>query len=121
MLGIILQQGLYSFPGIVPNLIVLCRIYTQQIKQAAGKINLPDLTDLDAGQANEWAEKSVELDKRFWNLHTLARAQFAAGSHKTAINTAMESKEMSEKAGYEPYLKMNVELIEKIEKAMNNK
>ena len=74
--------------------------------------------NIDAEMALEWAKQSVEMDKRFWNVHTLARAYHANGQLKQAIVTANESKMMAEKADYETYVNMNVKLINKIEAEM---
>lgn len=58
-----------------------------------------------------WAEKGVEMDKKYWNLHTLARAQAANGLTKQAVATAEESMKMAQEAKNEAYVKMNRDLI----------
>lgn len=65
----------------------------------------------DAAQALEWAEKSVGIEQKFWNLHTLARAKAANGDYKAAISTAEQSLEAAKEAGYDSYIKMNEEKI----------
>lgn len=72
--------------------------------------------DMDAKQAVEWAEKSVEIKETFWNVYTLSLAYAAAGDSKKAIKTAEKSLKMSEEAEYAPYVKMNQENIEKWKK-----
>ncbi|HNU56557.1 MAG TPA: DUF2911 domain-containing protein [Flavobacteriales bacterium] len=67
-------------------------------------------------EALGWAEKSVEMDKKFWHMHTLARAQAANGMTKEAITTANESMAMAQEAKNEAYVKMNRELIESLSK-----
>ncbi len=61
--------------------------------------------------ALQWAQKSVEQEKRFWNVHTLALAQAANGKYAEAIVTAEESKRMAQEEKYEAYVKMNDEKI----------
>lgn len=67
-------------------------------------------------EALGWAQKSVEMDKKFWHMHTLARAQAANGMTKEAITTANESMAMAQEAKNEAYVKMNRELIESLSK-----
>lgn len=67
-------------------------------------------------EALGWAQKSVEMDKKFWTLHTLARAQAANGMPKEAIATADESMKLAQEAKNEAYVKMNRELIERVGK-----
>lgn len=62
-------------------------------------------------EALEWAQQSVTMDKKFWNMHTLARAQAANGMTKEARVTAEESMKMAQEAKNEAYVKMNRELI----------
>lgn len=66
---------------------------------------------LQLEEALVWAQKSVDLDKRFWNLHNLALAQAANGRFKEAIATAEESKRMAQEAKYDAYVKMNDDKI----------
>lgn len=67
-------------------------------------------------EALGWAQKSVAMDKKFWHMHTLARAQAANGLAKDAIATAEESMKMAQEAKNEAYVKMNRELIESVSK-----
>ncbi len=67
-------------------------------------------------EALDWAQKSVAMDKKFWHMHTLARAQAANGMAKEAIATANESMTMAQQAKNEAYVKMNRELIESLSK-----
>lgn len=63
-------------------------------------------------EALVWAEKSVSMDKKFWNMHTLALAQAANGKVKEATVTAEESMKLAQEAKNEAYVKMNKEKIE---------
>lgn len=54
---------------------------------------------LDAPQALQWAQRSVELDTKFYNLFTLARAQQANGKKEEAKATADRAIEMAVKEG----------------------
>ena len=67
--------------------------------------------DRDVKQALEFAKMSTEIKEVFWNMHTLAKAYKANGDMDMAKQTAMKSLEMSKKAEYEPYIKMNEKLI----------
>ena len=62
-------------------------------------------------EALGWAKKSVEMDRKFWNLHTLALAQARNGDLDGAIATAKESLKMAEAAKYDAYIKMNKDRI----------
>lgn len=62
-------------------------------------------------EALEWAEKSVSMDKKFWHMHTLARAQAANGMNAEALATAEESMRMAQEAKNEAYVKLNRDLI----------
>ena len=68
--------------------------------------------DKDAKKALDWAQKSVDMDKRYWNLTTLAKAQAKNEMYKEAIKTAEEAKTLSEAAKSEHYIKVNTENIE---------
>lgn len=68
-------------------------------------------------EALEWAKKSVAMDKKFWTMHTLARAQGANGMTKEAIATAEESMKMAQEAKNEAYVKMNRDLIDSLMKS----
>jgi hypothetical protein len=63
-------------------------------------------------EALGWATKSVELEKKFWNLHTLALAQAQNSRYEEAIATAQASLKMAEEAKYDAYIKMNQQKIE---------
>jgi len=63
--------------------------------------------DQDATKALEWAEKSVSMDRRYWNLTTLSRAKAANDMKKEAIKLAEEALEMANKAKSDRYIKMN--------------
>lgn len=67
--------------------------------------------DKDLNQALAWSKKSVEIEKRFWNVYTLSLIQAKMGNHKEAIKTAKMSLELAEKDNYKPYIKMNKENI----------
>ncbi len=69
--------------------------------------------DKDLEQALKWAQKSVEIEERFWNVYTLSLIQAKMGKKKEAIATAKKSMELAEKDNYQPYVKMNKENIEK--------
>lgn len=62
-------------------------------------------------QALEWAQKSVDMEKKYWNTHTLALAQAANGMTKEAISTAQMSMKLAEEAKSDAYVKMNRERI----------
>lgn len=70
-------------------------------------------------EALGWAQKSVSMEKKYWNLHTLARAQAANGMSKEAIATAEESMKMAQAEKGESYVKMNRDLIETLVKSGN--
>lgn len=53
-------------------------------------------------KAVEWAEKSVELDKQYFNMDTLAALYFKAGQKKKALKTAKAAIEVA-KANDEDY------------------
>jgi hypothetical protein len=65
----------------------------------------------------EWAQKSVKMEQKYWNTHTLARAQAANGMMKEAVTTANESMKLAQEAKAESYVKMNRERIEEWSKA----
>ena len=67
--------------------------------------------EMDAKQALEYAQKSVSMDKKFWNQHTLALAFAKNGQHKEAIAAAEESMKLAEEAKADNYVKMNREKI----------
>lgn len=61
--------------------------------------------------ALKYAAKSVEMERKFWNVHTLALAHAQNGDFKSAIATAEESMKMAEEAKYDAYVKMNKDKI----------
>jgi hypothetical protein len=63
-------------------------------------------------EALDWAQKSVGMEKKFWNVHTLALAQAANGRTKEAMASAEESMKLAQEAKNEAYVKMNKEKIE---------
>ncbi len=69
----------------------------------------------DKAKALELAKKSVDMDKRFWNLTVLAEAYAANGDKKTAVKLAKEALELSEKAEYQSYIDRNKANIKKWE------
>ncbi len=58
-------------------------------------------------EALGWAQKSVDMDAKYYSLHTLALAQAANGMKKEAIATAQKSIEASKKAGSDAYVQLN--------------
>ena len=62
--------------------------------------------------ALEWAEKSVSLERKYWNLYTLALARAANGKTKEAIAAAEESMKLAQAEKNDAYVKMNKERIE---------
>lgn len=65
-----------------------------------------------APEALQWAKKSVGMDKKFWNVYTLALAQAQNGNYADAIAAAEESMKLAQEAKYDAYVKMNKERIE---------
>lgn len=72
---------------------------------------------LQLPDALKWAQKSVSLEKKYWNTHTLALAQAANGNFKEAIAAANESITLAQAEKDENYVKMNREKIEEWTKA----
>lgn len=68
--------------------------------------------------ALKYANRSVEMEKRFWNIHTLALALAQNGEYEKAIEMAQTSMRMAEEAKYDAYIKMNQEKIAEWKKAM---
>ncbi len=81
----------------------------------AGTYNSCASFALDRGvmtkEALEWAGKAVNMDPKFYFIHTLARAQAANGMKQEAIATAEKSMEAAKKAGDLAYVKKNEALI----------
>jgi|TARA_B110000503_G_scaffold129173_1_gene201112 hypothetical protein len=69
--------------------------------------------DLDLNKALEWSKKSVEMNATFWNVYTLSLIQNKLGMKKEALAAAKKSLELSNKAEYQPYIKMNTDNIAK--------
>lgn len=67
--------------------------------------------DKDPKKAVEWAEKSVDSKAYYWNVITLAQAYAAAGNKEKAIEAAERSKKLAQEAGADYYVKLNDELI----------
>lgn len=62
-------------------------------------------------EALQYAKKSTEMEKTFWNMHTLALAYAANDQYKEAIAAAEESRKMAEEIKYDAYIKLNNEKI----------
>ena len=59
-----------------------------------------------------WATKSVEMEKKYWNTHTLALAQAANGLYREAIATAEMSMQLAVEAKADGAVKDNKARIE---------
>jgi hypothetical protein len=73
----------------------------------------------DINKAHEWINKAVELgkdDPKFWIVYRQALIKEKAGDIKGAIAAAELSKELSVKAKYDSYVKMNQEIIDRLSK-----
>jgi len=62
-------------------------------------INLPEALKL--------AQKSVDMNQKFWNVYTLSLALAANKKYKEAIDIAKVSKELAMEAEYDVYVKRN--------------
>jgi len=51
--------------------------------------------DLGVAQALEWAQKSVSLEKKYWNTFTLAKAQAASGKFADAVTSGEQAVELA--------------------------
>lgn len=69
--------------------------------------------NLDKTKALEYAKKSTEMRKTFWNVYTLSLAHEANGNRKEAIAAAQESMKLAEEANWPAYVKMNQENLAK--------
>ncbi len=58
-----------------------------------------------------WAQKAVDMDPKFYFIHTLALAQAANGMKKEAIATAQRSIESAKQAGDNAYVRKNEDKI----------
>lgn len=63
-------------------------------------------------EAMAWAQKSVSMEKKYWNTHTLALACAANGKYQEAIDAANESMTLAQQEKDAAYVKMNRERIE---------
>lgn len=72
--------------------------------------------DLDLDQALAWSKKSVEIAEKFWNVYTLSLIQHAKGDVKAALASAEKSLALAKEADYKPYIKRNIDNIEKWKK-----
>ncbi len=70
----------------------------------------------DPKQALAWAEQSVEMQAKFWNTHTLAKAYHANGDTKNAISTAERSMALAKDADYQAYIDMNEAFIASVKR-----
>ena len=68
--------------------------------------------NIDLPQALVWAEKSVSMEKKYWNTHMLALARAANGKYKEAIEAAEMSMALAQTEKDENYVKMNKAKIE---------
>lgn len=64
-------------------------------------------TERDLNQALTWIKKSNEMDPKFWTVRKEALILADMKMYGKAIEAAKLSKEMAEKADYEPYIRMN--------------
>lgn len=67
--------------------------------------------NLDATTALEWASKSATMQKTYWNMTTLSRAQAANKMYKEAVKTAEEAKTLAIAEKSDFYVKQNTENI----------
>jgi tetratricopeptide (TPR) repeat protein len=67
--------------------------------------------DKDLAKALEWAQKSVDVEKRYWNMTTLSMAQAANDKKKDAIKTAEAALKLAEEAKSTHYINLNKENI----------
>lgn len=68
--------------------------------------------NIKPAKALEWAQKSTSMERKYWNMHVLARAFAANGQRKEAIAAAEESMRLAQDAKSDAYVKMNKEKIE---------
>lgn len=73
--------------------------------------------NIDPKQALVWAKQSVEMEQKFWNMHTLARAQAANGLRNDAIGSAEVGMKLAQADGNEAYVSMLRGLIEELSKS----
>jgi hypothetical protein len=63
-------------------------------------------------EALDWAQRSVSMEEKFWNVHTLALAQASNGMKKEAIASAEKSMALAEKEGNTAFVDLNKAKIE---------
>lgn len=68
----------------------------------------------NAKKAVEMAEKSTAMDKKFYNMYTLAKAYQAAGKIDKAREAAEMSLKMSNDAKYQHYINLNQKLLQEL-------
>lgn len=78
---------------------------------ASARYYLEHEKDLD--KALQWAEKSVNMSSKFYNVYTLSLIHHARGEYDEAIEAAEKSLKLAEEIDYEAYVKMNKENIAK--------
>ena len=64
--------------------------------------------------AKKYGERSVEMNEKFWNTHTLAKIYKETGEKDKALRMAKKSLELSEKENYKPYIDRNKKLISEL-------
>ena len=72
----------------------------------------------DLAQALVWIRKANSSDQKFWMVRKEAQILADMGNYKAAIEAAKRSKSLAEEASYEPYIRMNEELIREWTKMM---
>lgn len=86
---------------------------------ASARYYLEHEKDLD--KALEWAEKSVNMSSKFYNVYTLSLIHHARGEYEQAIEAAEKSLELAEEIGYEAYVTMNKDNIAKWKEEQDQK
>lgn len=72
---------------------------------------------LEAGHAEralQMAQKSTEMNGKFYNTFTLAKAYKATGDKKNAEKASKESLKLAEEADYEHYIMLNKEFLQNL-------
>lgn len=64
--------------------------------------------------SKEMGEKSVNMQAKFWNTHTLAKSYKELGEKDAAIKMAQRSLDLSQKAEYKPYIERNEKLLSEL-------
>lgn len=94
--------------------------YEAKLREYAGEFSLYNeaanyyLETGNNAEALKMAQKSTEMEKKFWNTHTLAKAYLANGDKKNAKIAAEESLKISKEAKYDHYIKLNEKLISEL-------